>query len=95
MNGLNPELKSEIINLAKEHNVAKVILFGSRARGDYKKTSDVDLAVSGGDVICFSVDAEEKVNTLLKFDIVNLDGAVQKELLESIESEGIILYEKI
>ncbi|MFR5152466.1 MAG: nucleotidyltransferase domain-containing protein [Ruminococcus sp.] len=26
-----------------------IILFGARARGDFKRTSDIDLAVSGGD----------------------------------------------
>ena len=29
------------------------------------------------------------------FDIVNLDGSVQKELRDSIEREGRVLYEKI
>ena len=32
---------------------------------------------------------------LLQFDIVNLDGAVQKELLDSIQKEGILIYEKL
>ena len=34
-------------------------------------------------------------STLLKYDIVNLDASVQKELLESIDKEGILLYEKV
>lgn len=29
------------------------------------------------------------------FDVVNLDGPVQEELLESIEAEGIVIYEEI
>ena len=73
----------------------KVILFGSRARGDYRRTSDIDLAVSGGNFALFSLDVDEKTSTLLKYDIVNLDGAVQEELRDSIEKEGRILYEKI
>lgn len=31
---------------------------------------------------------------MLEFDIVDLDGNVQEELLESIRKEGRILYEK-
>ena len=85
----------EIIELAKKYNLNKVILFGSRARGDYKSRSDIDLAVSGGDCIKFSLDVQETTSTLLFFDIVNLDGAVQTELLESIEKEGVCIYEKI
>jgi len=43
----------------------------------------------------FALDVDEETSTLLKYDIVNLDGAVQQELLETIQREGIILYEKI
>jgi predicted nucleotidyltransferase len=65
-----------------------LILFGSRARGDYYKTSDIDLAVSGGDISRFSLSVDEETSTLLKFDFVNLDRAVQPELRASIEREG-------
>ena len=53
------------------------------------------MAIQGGDCVRFSLDVEEKTSTLLFFDIVNLDGAVQKELLDSIEKEGVCVYEKI
>lgn len=94
-NGIQALVIEEIIGLAKKYNLNKVILFGSRARGDYKSRSDIDLAVSGGDCIRFSLDVQEMTSTLLFFDIVNLDGTVQNELLESIEKEGVCIYEKI
>lgn len=93
--GIRPLVLQEIRELAEKYNLNKVILFGSRARGDYKPKSDIDLAVSGGDCIRFSLDVEEDTSTLLFFDVVNLDGAVQKELLESIEKEGVCIYEKV
>ncbi len=93
--GINNLLKAEIIELAKQHDIKKVTLFGSRARGDYNKVSDIDIAVTGGNVVQFSLDIEDKTNTLLKFDVINLDGAVQNELLASIKKEGVIIYEKI
>ena len=93
--GLNDLLKFEIIEVAKKHKIEKVVLFGSRARGDYNKVSDIDIAVIGGDITGFSIDVDEETNTLLQFDVVNLEGSVQKELLESIEREGIVIYEKI
>lgn len=93
--GIKKEAISALIMLAKKYKVDKLILFGSRARGDYHQTSDIDLAVAGGDVIRFSVDVEDAVPTLLKFDVVNLDGSVQCELRKSIEKEGILLYEKV
>lgn len=70
-------------------------MFGSRARGDFKRTSDIDLAVTGGDFERFALDVDEETQTLLEFDIVNLDSEMQDELRESIFREGKILYEKI
>ncbi len=93
--GIREEILWEIQKLAKDCGLKRVMLFGSRARGDYRKTSDIDLAVSGGDAVRFSLEAEEVISTLLFFDVVNLDGPVQKELLESIQREGKILYEEV
>jgi predicted nucleotidyltransferase len=72
-----------------------VILFGSRARGDFKRTSDIDIAVDGGDFVRFALDVDEETSTLLKFDIVDLNRNIQKELRASIETEGIVIYEEI
>ena len=93
--GIKKQVINEILELAKKYHIERVILFGSRARGDYKKTSDIDLAVTGGDFSRFALDVEEETSTLLKYDIVELDRTIQPELLESIQKEGIILYEKI
>ena len=93
--GINEKGLREIQELADRYKIHRVILFGSRARGDYHKTSDIDLAVSGGDIVSFTIDVDEETYTLLNFDVVNLDGPVQEELRESIEKEGIIIYEKI
>lgn len=87
--------KDNLPALAQECGLEKVILFGSRARGDHRARSDIDLAVSGGDTVRFALRAEDELPTLLSFDIVNLDGPVQAELLESIRKEGVLLYEKV
>ena len=93
--GIRKEVIEEIRNFARKYQVKKVILFGSRARGDYKRTSDIDIAVSGGDFAEFALDVEEETSTLLEFDIVNLDREMQDELREAIEREGKLLYEKV
>ena len=93
--GIRDVVLDEIKNYAKEFDIKKVILFGSRARGDYKEKSDIDLAVSGENISAFSIMVDENTSTLLKFDIVNLDSSVQQELLQSIDGDGIIIYEKI
>lgn len=93
--GIKETVIEEICSLARKHHVKKVILFGSRARGDYKRASDIDLAVSGGDVLRFALDVDEETSTPLKYDIVNLDRDIQEELWEMIRAEGKVLYEKI
>lgn len=92
---LKAEVVNSIVEWAKACQIEKVILFGSRARGDNKSRSDIDLAVSGGNISEFSTGVEEEIPTLLCFDVVNLDGRVQEELREAISREGVVLYEKI
>lgn len=93
--GIKQRVIQEIIQLAKQNQVEKVILFGSRARGDFKERSDIDLAFRGGNSSRFTLAVDEETWTLLEFDIIDLDKPLQKELLESIEREGILLYEKV
>ena len=92
--GIRKQVLDEIIGLSVKYGVKRVELFGSRARGDYKRTSDIDLAVRGGDIPRFHLDIEEETSTLLKFDIVDLDSQMQDELRESIRRDGKVLYEK-
>ena len=84
----------EMTEIAKRNQIQEIILFGSRARGDYNRTSDIDLAVTGGNISGFAVSIEEETSTLLEYDIVDLDKPVSEELLKSIRDEGKILYEK-
>ena len=87
--------KEALPSLARECGLDRVVLFGSRARGDNRERSDIDLAVSGGNFPAFALDVDEETDTLLKYDFVNLDAAVQPELLAEIQKDGRILYEKI
>ena len=93
--GIKSKVLQEIVQLAKENCIEKVILFGSRARGDFKERSDIDLAFHGGNSTNFILDVDELTSILLEYDIVDLDKPVRKELLESIKNEGVVLYEKI
>lgn len=85
----------DIRALAEKCGLEKVILFGSRARGDNRERSDIDLAVSGGNIAEFSTSLDDEVWTLLCFDVVNLDGAVQPALWENIDRDGVVIYEKV
>lgn len=93
--GIAPQVQDEIIHLARQYGLDRVLLFGSRARGDHHRASDIDLAVSGGDIIRFSLDIHEETSTLLMFDVIDLNQNIDQTLRTAIEQEGKTLYEKI
>jgi len=93
--GIRDTVLQQIQALAQRYHLQRVILFGSRARGDFQERSDIDLAVSGGDVVPFAFDVDQETDTLLQYDIVNLDSKIQPELRTSIQREGIVIYEEI
>ena len=80
---------------AKENNISKIILFGSRARGTNTERSDIDIAVSGGNFENFYLQVMEKVHSLLTFDIIELDKGISEELQREIDNDGVVIYEKI
>lgn len=78
-------------------SVEKVILFGSRARGDFEERSDVDVAIlcpGATDEEWLQMELQmEEIPTLLKIDLVRLDTAA-KSLQDVVNKEGIIVYER-
>ncbi len=76
---------------------SKIILFGSFARGDEKEKSDIDLAFdfeeNQKNWALFRIWVEEEFKTLRELDLVNLKEA-DKSIVDSVNKEGIILYEK-
>lgn len=84
----------DITTFAKKHSITKVILFGSRARGNNTERSDVDIAVYGGDFDSFYWDIKENVHSLLSFDVVEADKHISEELEREIRKDGVVIYEK-
>ena len=79
--------------------VKKVILYGSRGRGDNRERSDIDLAVdcSGATDLDWVevVELVEEADTLLKVDCVRLDKLDEGDLLKrNILLEGKTIYKK-
>ncbi|MGL5616085.1 MAG: nucleotidyltransferase family protein [Sarcina sp.] len=80
---------------SKFNSIEKVKLFGSRATGQFKETSDIDLCLFGEvnhrdfSLIYFEID---ELNTPLKFDLLNFNSLTKKELIDNILKEGIDIY---
>lgn len=92
---LSRRVEDDIIALARRCRLKQVILFGSRARGDHRERSDIDLAIRGGNTEEFIASADDEIYTLLMFDIVDLGKPVQAELLAEIRRDGVTVYEEV
>ncbi|TCO60234.1 type III-B CRISPR module RAMP protein Cmr1 [Caldanaerobacter subterraneus] len=82
-----PETLNDVLDKIKSRvEPKKIYLYGSRARGDFGKKSDIDIAVETDKSI-------ENIDLIGLFDIVNLN-KVGSDLREKILKEGILLYER-
>lgn len=67
-------LKKKIVSVLKENNVVRAGIFGSYARGEQKKGSDVDILIE-----------IEKGRKFSLFDLVGLEEELKKKLKRKID----------
>jgi len=97
--GVDKEILGEIINLIVRYKKPeKIILFGSRANNDFKKTSDIDIAIFGREWTSRDIDTvrhnlDESIKTPLKFDVLNFYDITKDTLKKNILEKGKIIYE--
>jgi type I restriction enzyme S subunit len=78
--------------------VDKALVFGSRAKGNYRPDSDIDIALKGqdlntDDIIAMSVAFEEK-GILHKIDLINYHTIKEPDLKDHIKRVGIEFYSR-
>jgi len=75
----------------------KVWLFGSRAKGNFRENSDVDLAVKfsqkSSTHLIDLMAALDDLPLLYKFDVVDIDSAEDQGLLAEIKEFGVVVCE--
>lgn len=79
--------------------VMEAIIFGSRAKGNFRNGSDVDIALKGNglslDIVSrISYKLNEEINLPYKFDVLNYHTISNKELTEHIDRVGICIYQQ-
>lgn len=77
--------------------VKKIVLYGSRATSNYRKTSDIDIAIidktwNSGDINLVHFDLEEDLSTPLTIDLVNFYNVHKKSMRDAI-NKGTTIYE--
>ena len=89
------ELYKQIAKIGRQYGAAKVVLYGSRARGDNRQRSD--MAIYGIDDRgrqAQLAQAIEDLPTLLDFDLVFVRADTDPKLLQNIEKDGVSLMSK-
>ena len=92
MYGLSNEIFEKIINIVKKYE-CNFILFGSRARGDFKYNSDIDIAIENfkkEDIYKIKNDFD-LIDIPYTFDLLFIKEETNKKLLKSIRNEGVSL----
>jgi len=97
--GLSEEVLARIVELIlKYKKPEKIVIFGSRAKSSFTKTSDIDIAIFAKEWLDrdFNIirhELNERIKTPLKFDVLNFYGVEKAKLKENILKEGKVIYD--
>ncbi len=98
--GLDEKTINDIIEILKRYEeVESAKIFGSRARGDYRKASDIDIALFG-DNLTFSINTKifyeiDDLYLPYKIDLINFNSiGSENKIKDIILKEGVEFYAK-
>ena len=82
----------------RDSKIEKVILFGSRAKGNFKPFSDVDITLIGNELSRSDLNQVfRELDALLlpyQFDVSLWSNLKNEALLDHIQRRGIVIYQK-
>lgn len=82
------EVIKEVAALCRSFGAKKVILYGSRAMGNARERSDIDIAVAGVEDFDLLREKVDDLPTLFTVDLLNLDTCKYQLILEDIRDYG-------
>ncbi|MDR1321736.1 MAG: nucleotidyltransferase domain-containing protein [Gracilibacteraceae bacterium] len=92
--GLSDKHTELIIDTLRASGVSRAVVFGSRAKGNWRDNSDIDIAVFGDVNIGGLLTDLDELPTPYKFDVVNYETIIHQPLREHIDRSGVELYSR-
>ena len=98
--GLTEDDMAKIAEAIRQFDeIAVVVLFGSRAKGNYKPGSDVDLAVKGDRITPRTIAQlagllNEELPLPYCFDVVDYSTLENQPLADHIDRVGVTIYDR-
>ena len=97
--GLSDAILNQIIGvISKFSNIDKAVIFGSRAAGNFRPSSDIDIAIVAPhlDAITFSNlwNQLDDLPIIYKLDVVHFDALTNENLKQKIETQSKVIYQK-
>ena len=80
--------------LGRHPNVRRAVLFGSRAKGNFREGSDIDLALEGEGELSLLIGEFDDAPIAHRVDILLKEKIDHPALLEHIERVGRVFYER-
>lgn len=95
---LEKDIDSLVSIISANHKVDKIILFGSRAKGNFTAGSDIDLAIKGhllnlNDILDFKI-RTDNLSLPYKIDLIIYDCIKEHDLISHLNRVGINLFER-
>ncbi|WP_395044583.1 nucleotidyltransferase domain-containing protein [Flavobacterium sp.] len=95
--GLNQKTINKINSVFELHSqIEEVLIYGSRAKGNYREGSDIDITLIGKNIELSKINENiDDLNTPYLFDISIFDKLDSKDLIEHINRVGKTFYKKV
>jgi len=97
--GLPPVTLQKLVSVFARHPaIRQVLVYGSRAKGNYRRGSDIDLTLQGP-ILSFAelMQIEDQIDDLLLPYTVDLNQYQQlsnRDLLDHIDRVGLVIYQR-
>jgi uncharacterized protein len=97
--GLSQTTLDKLNSIFRQHNsIGLVLIYGSRAKGNYRPGSDIDLTIKGGDLeFAELMQIQDQIDDLYlpyTVDLSHYSQLTNPDLIAHIDRVGVVIYDR-